>query len=842
MATRMQQRRGTASQWISSNAGSGPILNAGEIGWESDTNKFKIGDGVSYWSALTYFVDATDVIASSLGAYLQDSDIGASQGVVGLNASFDAVVPGASIIMEGETDNGFETTLTVVDPTADRTITFPDVTGTVAILTATQTFTNKTLTSPTVSGLTLSDASIVIEGATANDHETTLTVTDPTADRTITFPDATGTVALTNNKLDAFAATTSAELRTVISDETGTGGLVFADTPTLVTPVIGAATGTSLALSSNNLNVGSQSAGLRTTDAYTNPISVFSVDADDDYAQLVVKNTGVGANASSDVIIYAANGSDASGWIDIGITSQSFSDPEFTITGANDGYIFMEAPEVFTESVSVKALTDNVATLTIGANDFRVGMPVTVTGVDATFNGTYTITARTSTTFSYAKTASNVSTEACSGTAVAGVTGAGNLVIATGAHGTHNHIVFAAGGLSSDNTQMTIFPDENVHIEIATPSTSPTTGALTVVGGVGISGDMNINGNVAIEGTITFGGGGTTVETANLAVTDPAVFVGTGNQADIVDLAFIGEYATSISTITKTVSNKALTSNVATLTTSAEHTYLAGDVVVVSGVDATFNGTYSIIDVPTNVTFTYEKIASNVTSAAASGSAAVSARRKFAGIARDASDGVLKAFKDATTKPTSTVNFSEAGLGYSDLRVGVLTASSVALGNDSTLGTPTSVTLTNATGLPVSTGISGFGTGVATFLGTPSSANFASMITDEIGTGNVILSDMATSSQSASYTLVLEDKAKVVEMSVGSANNLTVPLNASVAFPVGTQIHIVQTGSGQTTVVATAGVTINSATTLKMRAQWAAATLIKRAENTWVILGDLATS
>jgi hypothetical protein len=116
------------------------------------------------------------------------------------------------------------------------------------------------------------------------------------------------------------------------------------------------------------------------------------------------------------------------------------------------------------------------------------------------------------------------------------------------------------------------------------------------------------------------------------------------------------------------------------------------------------------------------------------------------------------------------------------------------------------------------------------------------MITDEIGTGNVILSDMATSSQSASYTLVLEDKAKVVEMSVGSANNLTVPLNASVAFPVGTQIHIVQTGSGQTTVVATAGVTINSATTLKMRAQWAAATLIKRAENTWVLLGDLATS
>jgi hypothetical protein len=122
-------------------------------------------------------------------------------------------------------------------------------TGAVVGTTNSQTLTNKTLTSPVVSGLTLSDGSIVLEGATANDHETTITVTDPTADRTITLPDATGTVALTNNKLDVFASTSSSELRTVISDETGTGGLVFADTPTLITPNIGAATGTSLVLS-----------------------------------------------------------------------------------------------------------------------------------------------------------------------------------------------------------------------------------------------------------------------------------------------------------------------------------------------------------------------------------------------------------------------------------------------------------------------------------------------------------------------------------------------------------------------------------------------------------------
>jgi hypothetical protein len=63
----------------------------------------------------------------------------------------------------------------------------------------TETLTNKTITSPVVSGLTLSDSSIVIEGSTANDFETTLTVTDPTADRTITFKDETGTVAFTTD-------------------------------------------------------------------------------------------------------------------------------------------------------------------------------------------------------------------------------------------------------------------------------------------------------------------------------------------------------------------------------------------------------------------------------------------------------------------------------------------------------------------------------------------------------------------------------------------------------------------------------------------------------------------
>lgn len=94
--------------------------------------------------------------------------------------------------------------------------------------------------------------------------------------------------------------------------------------------------------------------------------------------------------------------------------------------------------------------------------------------------------------------------------------------------------------------------------------------------------------------------------------------------------------------------------------------------------------------------------------------------------------------------------------------------------------------------------------------------------------------------QAASYTLVLGDADKIVEMEVASANTLTVPNNDTVAYPVGTEITILQTGAGQTTLTPASGVTINATPGLKLRAQWASATIIKRSTNVWVAIGDLS--
>jgi hypothetical protein len=98
--------------------------------------------------------------------------------------------------------------------------------------------------------------------------------------------------------------------------------------------------------------------------------------------------------------------------------------------------------------------------------------------------------------------------------------------------------------------------------------------------------------------------------------------------------------------------------------------------------------------------------------------------------------------------------------------------------------------------------------------------------------------------KTADYSLVLSDAYKIIEMNITStANTLTIPLASVHEFPQGSQITIIQTGSGQTTISGTAGVTINGTPGLKLRDQYSSCTLIKRSAanlNTWIVIGDLS--
>jgi len=90
------------------------------------------------------------------------------------------------------------------------------------------------------------------------------------------------------------------------------------------------------------------------------------------------------------------------------------------------------------------------------------------------------------------------------------------------------------------------------------------------------------------------------------------------------------------------------------------------------------------------------------------------------------------------------------------------------------------------------------------------------------------------------YTSVLSDLGKNIEFSNTSSITFTIPASSSVNYPVGTQIGLLQTNTGQVTVQGASGVTLTaSSNAFKLRTQWSYATVIKRATDTWVLVGDI---
>jgi hypothetical protein len=106
--------------------------------------------------------------------------------------------------------------------------------------------------------------------------------------------------------------------------------------------------------------------------------------------------------------------------------------------------------------------------------------------------------------------------------------------------------------------------------------------------------------------------------------------------------------------------------------------------------------------------------------------------------------------------------------------------------------------------------------------------------------------NLAFDAETASYTAILANNSQVVTMDNASANTFSIPTNASVAFPIGTQINVLQIGAGQTTIQAVTSGTTSilstgaTAAAPKLRARYSAATCVKAATDLWYVFGDIA--
>lgn len=718
MATRMQQRRGTAAQWTSAN----PILNAGEMGWESDTNKFKIGDGTNHWADLDYFIDQSSTV----------------------NPAF-----GSSITFEGATANAFETTLAVTDPTADRTITLPDSTGTVVVADGSG---NVTITGNlTVSGSTTSvnqteinvTNAFVFEGATANAYETTLSIVEPTADRTIYLKDGDGTLAFTS---DISTATTLLQ-NNIDAKQDAVGGVSSIE----IGYLDGVSSSIQTQLDGKALsNHTHQITSLTDITASATEINYLGGVTSNVQTQLNAKR-----NEADDLLLAATKVVVFEGATDNAYeTTLTVTDPTadrtITLPDATGTVVVADATQTLTNKTITGA--DNTISITSASvSDFTEAVQDAVgnaVGTGLSYNdSTGAISVDTATI--QARVADVSDTEIGY---LNGVTSAIQTQIDSKASSTHTHA-------QSDITNLTTDLAAKANLSGAT-----FTGAVT------LAADPSNALHAATKQYVDSLAEGLHVHASVVAAT-------TAN----INLSTDVENGDTLDGVTLATGNRILVKNQST---------------------ASQNGIYVV---------------------AASG--APSRATDFDAPAEiDGGDFVYVT--------GGTVN---------DNTGWVQTETVGTIGTDSILFTQFAGTGTVTAGTNIS--VSGNQVSVInnpTFSGLVTASASGVAFSDGTQTKEGVPSRTPIIQKTDSYTLSsLTERDSLIEMGKATAQTLTIPLNSSVAYPVGTSIDILQTGAGQVTIAGAGGVTVNATPGLKLRAQWSSVTLFKRATDTWVVMGDL---
>jgi hypothetical protein len=503
MATRMQQRRGTAAQWISTNSGNGPILSAGEIGFESDTNKFKIGDGVNHWVDLTYFTDAEGAISAI-------SDL-----IDGAPAALDTLNELAAAIND---DPAFFTSLsTSLDTKAPKAN--PTFTGTV------------NAASVVLSGNLTVNGSAVFEGATPNEYETTLAVVDPTADRTVSLPDETGILA-TQDFATNLVTTNAPNYSTLVGS-----GLQYADSQIKLDNTYAGEVAIDAIAGALNSGTGLQH-------SYDDEANTLTIDIDSTVATKQYADDAVGTHSSDTTSVHGiSNTANLVATTDTGTVTSTMI--------ANDTILNADINASAAIDWTKLAVSSTVSETELGYLDGVTSAIQTQLGTKAplespTFTGTVTLPANTISQLMMGD--DSVGTNEIGGLAVTTEKIAANAVtnakVATDAIEAANikDGAVTAGKIAASTI---VNADISASAAIAQSKIADLTtdlAAKAALAGANFTGNVDIDGNLVVDGDFTVNGTNFTASATTITIEDNLLQLAHQNAANTVDLGIVVAY------------------------------------------------------------------------------------------------------------------------------------------------------------------------------------------------------------------------------------------------------------------------------------------------------------
>ena len=522
MAIRIQLRRDTAANWVSSN----PVLRAGEVGIETDTLKFKIGNGSSTWTQITNYANVTSTgLSNSLNDYILASTLDTPNGPAKLNADGELLIPEDSIILWNDAEYTYTTKVIATQPTANRTITLPNNTGTVA------------LTSDLVTTNVSEGTNLYYTDERAQDAVATALAAGTHTNISVSYNDNAGSISLTGaqtysneDAVDAVAAAIAAGTQTNISVtyDDANNSISF-NASGGVSSLTGTANEVEVSASTGAITV-----GLPNDVTISNNLTVTGDIAAADSLQLTT-NAAEGS-ATGKLIWDDGEGVPAIGLkggnVDLKIGSQEvalcYNGTGSTIAKGSVVYISgaqgqrprISLSDADTEATSSKTFGVVAESIADGAEGFVTTFGI-VAGID-----TSTFTA---------------------GDALWLSSTAGALTATKPSAPIHS--VFVGYCLTAHASSGRIFVNpkngyelEELHnVAISTVANDDvlkydsTLGVWKNTKTLSIT-DLTLSGNLTVNGTTT------TVNTSNLVVSDPLIYIGEGNTGNSVDLGFVSSF------------------------------------------------------------------------------------------------------------------------------------------------------------------------------------------------------------------------------------------------------------------------------------------------------------